>query len=97
MLKLQLERDESETTVGHYTMGDGLEAMRRDNESSFYHFNHLGTALALTGADGAVTDTYRHDAWGVLLESTGSTVNPHTYVGRERYYRMPKADMGLAA
>jgi hypothetical protein len=87
-----LERDESEETVAHYTMGSGLEAMRRET-SSFYHYNHLGTALALTGADEAVTDTYRHDAWGVLLASTGSTVNPHTYVGRERYYRMPNAAM----
>ncbi|MEA3402450.1 MAG: hypothetical protein U9R79_14530 [Armatimonadota bacterium] len=75
MLKLQLERDESEETVAHYTMGSGLEAMRRDSTSSFYHFNHLGTTLALTGADEAVSDTYRHDAWGVLLASTGSTVN----------------------
>jgi RHS repeat-associated protein len=33
------------------------------------------------------------DAWGMLLERTGSTVNPHTYVGRERYYRMPNAEM----
>ena len=73
MLKLQMERDESEQTVAHYTMGGGLEAMRRDSASSFYHYNHLGTALALTGADEAVTDTYRHDAWGVLLASTGST------------------------
>jgi hypothetical protein len=93
MLKLQMERDESEETVAHYTMGAGLEAMRRDSASSFYHYNHLGTALALTGADEAVSDTYRHDAWGVLLASTGSTVNPHTYVGRERYYRMPNAEM----
>ncbi len=93
MLKLQLERDESEETVAHYTMGSGLEAMRRDSASSFYHYNHLGTALALTGGDEAVTDAYRHDAWGVLLASTGSTVNPHTYVGRERYYRMPNASM----
>ena len=73
-------------------MGSGLEAMRRET-SSFYHYNHLGTALALTGADEAVSDTYRHDAWGVLLASTGRTVNPHTYVGRERYYRMPNAAM----
>ena len=42
----------------------------------------------MTGADEAVTDSYEHDAWGVLLASTGATVNPHTYVGRERYYRM---------
>ncbi len=93
MLALQMERDESEQTVARYTMGAGLEAMHRDGESSFYHYNHLGTALALTGANEAVTDTYRHDAWGVLLASTGSTVNPHTYVGRERYYRMPGAEM----
>ena len=92
MMKLQLERDESEETVAHYTMGAGLEAMRRET-SSFYHYNHLGTALALTGADEAVSDTYRHDAWGVLLASTGRTINPHTYVGRERYYRMPNAAM----
>jgi YD repeat-containing protein len=88
----RLERDESEETVAHYTMGSGLEAMRRE-ASSFYHYNHLGTALALTGADEAVSDTYRHDAWGVLLASTGSTVNPHTYVGQQRYYRMPNAAM----
>jgi len=93
MLKLQLERDESEETVAHYTMGSGLEAMRRSEASSFYHYNHLGTTLALTGADEAVSDTYRLDAWGVLLASTGSTVNPHAYVGQQRYYRMPNAGM----
>jgi len=105
MLKLQLERDESEETVAHYTMGAGLEAMRREAESSSNHSNHrrprarpLGPTLALTGADEARIaegdrDTYRHDAWGVLLASTGSTVNPHTYVGQQRYYRMPNASM----
>jgi hypothetical protein len=36
---LQLERDESEQTVAHYTIGAGLEAMRRET-SSFYHYNH---------------------------------------------------------
>ena len=56
MLKLQLERDESEDTVAQYTMGNGLESMRRSDASSFYHYNHLGTTLALTGADEAVTD-----------------------------------------
>ena len=93
MLALQLERDEGGSTVAQYTMGLGLELMRRGGASSFYHYNHLGTTLALTGADEAVTDTYEHDAWGVLLASTGSTANPHTYVGRERYYLMPDADL----
>ena len=49
--------------------------------------------MALTGSNQTVSDTYEHDAWGVLLSSTGSTANPHTYVGRERYYRMANADL----
>ncbi len=100
MLKLQMERDEAGDTKVQYTVGAGLEAMRRDagsgmanGDSSFYHYNHLGTTVALTNAAESVTDTYRHDAWGVRLASTGSTVNPHTYVGRQRYYRMPNADL----
>ena len=78
----------------------GLEAMRRANgdaiasgNSSFYHYNHLGTTHELTDADESITDTYRHDAWGVLLAQTGRTVNAHTYVGRERYYRMAEAGL----
>ena len=100
MLKLQMERDEDGETAVHYTMGNGLATMRRANgggigagASSFYHYNHLGTTIALTGANESVTDTYRHDAWGVLLAGTGTTPNPHTYVGRERYYRMPTAGL----
>jgi YD repeat-containing protein len=100
MLKLQMERDENGDTKVQYTMGNGLEAVRRDagsgmasGDSSFYHYNHLGTTIALTNAAESVSDTYRHDAWGVQLSSTGSTVNPHTYVGQQRYYHMPNADL----
>jgi len=100
MLKLLLERNEQGETLAHYTMGDGLEAMRRANgdgiasgTSSFYHYNHLGTTHELTDASQDISDTYRHDAWGVPLASGGSTPNPHTYVGRERYYRMPEAGL----
>jgi RHS repeat-associated protein len=30
---------------------------------------------------GTVTDTYRYDAYGTLLEQTGSTTNPYLYRG----------------
>ena len=93
MLALQLERNEAGTTQAHYTIGQGLESVRRSTTSHFYHYNHLGTTLALTASNQTVSDTYTHDAWGVLLSSTGSTVNPHTYVGRERYYLMSGADL----
>ena len=93
MLALQLERNEAGTTQAHYTIGRGLESVRRSGVSHFYHYNHLGTTIALTASNQTVSDTYDHDAWGVLLSSTGSTVNPHTYVGRERYYLMSGADL----
>ena len=93
MLALQLERNEAGTTQAHYTIGQGLELVRRSGVSHFYHYNHLGTTIALTASNQFVSDTYEHDAWGELLASTGSTVNPHTYVGRERYYRMANADL----
>ena len=44
MLALQMERDESEETVAQYTMGAGLEAMHRDGDGSFYHYNHRRAA-----------------------------------------------------
>jgi len=95
MLKLQMEKRDNGDTVAQYTMGAGgaLEAQRRSEDTSVYHFDALGSTLALTDADEAVTDTWRHDAWGVLLTSTGAIVNPHTYIGRERYYGMPHADL----
>jgi RHS repeat-associated protein len=89
MLRLLLERDDQGVTQAHYTMGDGLESMRRDSTSSFYHFDALGSTFELTDAAEDVTDTYLYNAWGEALERTGSTVNPHTYVGKERYFLTP--------
>ena len=43
---------------------------------SYHLFNHLGTTLALASAAQALTDTYRWNAWGVQLASSGSTTNP---------------------
>ena len=41
MLALQLERNEAGTTQAHYTIGRGLELVRRSGTSHFYHYNHL--------------------------------------------------------
>ncbi len=96
MLKLMQERDTEENTVAQYTMGMGLEAMRRDTgegmasgASSFYHYDALGSTQELTDPNETVTDTYRYNAWGQVLTRTGTTLNPHTYVGKERYYLTP--------
>jgi hypothetical protein len=63
--------------------------MDRADTKSYHLFDHLGTTLALASAAQALTDTYRRNAWGVELASTGSTANPFGYVGELGYYEQP--------
>ena len=94
-LSLIMERDGAGQTKATYTLGDGLEAMRRNGTDHFYHFDWLGSTFALTDANEGSTDTWRYDAWGNVLARTGTTENPHTYVGRLRYYWRPDPVMYL--
>jgi len=97
MLRLQMEKRDDGETVAQYTIGarGGLEAQRRGEDTSIYHFDMLGSTLALTRPDEAVTDTYRYEAWGGVLASTGNTTNRHTRVGRERYIMTRNSDLAL--
>ncbi|MBM4431560.1 MAG: hypothetical protein FJ026_14620, partial [Chloroflexi bacterium] len=67
-----------------YTPGGGLlysvDAATR--QASFYHFDHLGSTLFLSGAGGAVSDAYAYDPYGNLLGHSGSSDQPFTYAGR---------------
>ena len=95
MLKLLQERDADGDLKAQYTMGQGLEAMRRGEASSFYHYDWLGSAHELTDEAEAVTDAYRYNAWGVVLTSQGPTPNPYTYAGARRYYRIYSTQLYL--
>jgi RHS repeat-associated protein len=90
---LLLEADAGGTTQAHYTAaprGYGpLVAQRRGTTSRFYHPADLGTIENLTDASGNVTDSYVLDAWGREIASSGSTVNPHRYVGSLGYQTDP--------
>lgn len=50
---------------------------------SFYGYDGGGTVRALTDATGTVTDTYDYDAWGNVVNTTGSTPNTHLYRGEQ--------------
>jgi RHS repeat-associated protein len=90
---LLLETDAGGTTQAHYTAAPGgygpLVAQRRATTSRFYHPTDLGTIENLTDASGDVTDTYVLDAWGRETASSGSTTNPHRYVGSLGYQTDP--------
>src|SRR5262249_26012260 len=40
----------------------------------------------LSDVNGAVTDSYLYKAFGAIAASSGATVNPFRFVGREGYY-----------
>ncbi len=75
-----------------YTYGLDLIAMDRrevdefGNESwqfRYYTYDGLGSVVALTDATGALTDRYTYDAFGLELETTGSTENAYRYTGEQ--------------
>jgi RHS repeat-associated protein len=51
--------------------------------SSVYGYDGGGSVRQLTNLSGAVTDTYNYDAFGNLLNSTGTTPNNYLYRGEQ--------------
>ena len=51
--------------------------------TSFYGYDGHGSVRYLTDASGAVTDTYTYDAFGNLIQSTGSTPNVYLFAGEQ--------------
>jgi RHS repeat-associated protein len=85
-----METDGSGATTAVYTQEPGpfggLISERRGNQSRYYHYDGLGSTRQLTDATGQVTDTYLYEAYGQLVQSSGTTVNPFRFVGRLGYY-----------
>jgi len=51
--------------------------------TSFYGYDGHGSVRLLSSSTGAVTDTYDYDAFGNLLNSTGSTPNNYLFAGQQ--------------
>lgn len=63
------------------------------NAVSHYHFDQVGSTLALTAANGTVTDAYAYTPYGVLLGHTGASTQPFTYVGAYGVRAEPAANL----
>jgi RHS repeat-associated protein len=66
-----------------YVYGDDLLHMTRNGQTSYYHFDGLGSTRLLTSDAGIVTDTYAYDAFGNLIARTGTTDNPFLFTGQK--------------
>jgi RHS repeat-associated protein len=71
------------TPTGYYVYGLGLVS-RIDPSGSvyYYHYDGLGSTVAITNSSGAVVNHYSYDPFGKLLNSQESFENPFRYVGR---------------
>src|SRR5690606_34956525 len=77
-----LERDGADVTS--YTYGDDrISQTRTGAGTSWYQRDGHGSTRQLTDASGSVTDTYAYDAFGVLLDSHGTTPNEFLYAGEQ--------------
>ncbi|MEO1515198.1 MAG: RHS repeat-associated core domain-containing protein [Bacteroidota bacterium] len=81
-----MEMDENGQVQASYTTGLELDnhiSLQRAGNSYYYHKDALGSTTALSGAQQGIAATYDYDAYGQLINSTGSVDNPYTYTGRE--------------
>jgi RHS repeat-associated protein len=89
---------DGDTLIGEVTGGvpsvayawgpDGLASERLigSGRTLFYHHGPQGETRQLTDASGNVVDTYLYDAYGKILQTTGSDQNPFRYGGKVGYY-----------
>nr|HMS57043.1 hypothetical protein [Fimbriimonadaceae bacterium] len=68
------------------TYGIGLVSSNRESTKRYFHFDGLGSTVALTDASENITDTYVYSAFGNLLSSTGSSVNPYRFLAQGLCY-----------
>ena len=77
---------EAEYTLNPQAYGN-LISQRRDGDSTFYHYDALGSTQSLTDQTGTVENEYTYGAFGQELSSSGSVDNPFTWVGELGYYK----------
>lgn len=51
-------------------------------EASFYHFDRMGSTLAITNEAGTVINAYAYGPYGELLGSMAGPIQPFTFLGR---------------
>ena len=78
------EKNKNNNLTATYTYGHELISQNRATSVSFYNRDGLGSTTSLTNASQTVTDTYSYDAFGNLINSTGTTKNNYLFVGEEK-------------
>jgi hypothetical protein len=78
---------QSGTVARTYSFGleriSETQSISGTSATSFYGYDGHGSVRQLTNSTGAVTDTYDYDAFGNIVNSTGSTPNNYLFAGEQ--------------
>jgi RHS repeat-associated protein len=82
------ELDAANTVQVVYTYGLDLISQNRHRiasywNKSYYGYDGTGSVRYLMDGTGTVTDTYTYDAFGTMLEKTGTTTNAYLFQGEQ--------------
>jgi RHS repeat-associated protein len=78
-----VESDSTGKPQAYYVYGLGLIARVAPNgEARYYHYDPIGSTVALTDLNGQITDTYTYDPFGQVMNLQQSTDNPFRFVGQ---------------
>jgi RHS repeat-associated protein len=77
------ETDASGNITAYYVYGLGLiSKITPTDQAYFYHYNGLGSTIAITDSLGNIVNKYAYDAFGKVLSQTENIPNPFKYVGK---------------
>ena len=65
----------------YYTIGDERISLESREGKRYYVFDGHGSTRLLSDETGAISDRYDYDAYGVLIERSGSSENEFLYTG----------------
>ena len=66
-----------------YVYGRGLIGEEANNTFKTYHFDCRGSTVAITNANGNITDTFAYDTYGKQIARTGTSTVIFGYNGRD--------------
>ena len=81
-----LEYDGANVLQARYTHGPGIDepiAVTKGGNTFFYHQDGLGSVTDLTDSTGVTAKSYAYDAYGTIVDQTGTVDQPYTFTGRE--------------
>jgi RHS repeat-associated protein len=85
------ERDENGVVTAEYTTEPGLYgnviSQNRGGVESQFHFDAIGSTVAVTDTNQQVTATRAYTGFGEVADSTGETDFPFQFIGQQGYYR----------